>query len=264
MISLGGGTVTISARTPQGPRAGDRGDAHGLRGDHRGTRSVAARSTRTSSPPCRWSGPAISSPFVAKRMASATRSIATEGRTPEEIAERDPRGRPRETLAMPLGTRTYVVELADGEPARLTAALEELAPSSLLVVTDSNVSAARGAWLERRARAARDAAAHGDPHARRAEQDARDRLAHLGRGARARRRSRCRRGRVRRRRGGRPRGLRSVDAPARDEMRADCNQFTLDGRLVGRAGRRASITPPARTSSARSSSRAACSSTSST
>jgi len=75
-------------------------------------------------------------------------TVATEGRTPEEIAEQVLAIATRETLAMPLGTRTYVVELTDGEPARLTAALEELAPSSLLVVTDSNVSAARGAWLE--------------------------------------------------------------------------------------------------------------------
>jgi shikimate kinase/3-dehydroquinate synthase len=53
-----------------------------------------------------------------------------------------------DTLAMPLGTRTYAVELADGDPARLTATLDELRPSSLLVVTDTNVKAARGAWLD--------------------------------------------------------------------------------------------------------------------
>ena len=76
-------------------------------------------------------------------------TVSTEGRTPEEIAERVLAIAARDTLAMPLGTRSYVVELADGEPARLTEALEELAPSSLLVVTDSNVAAARGAWLER-------------------------------------------------------------------------------------------------------------------
>jgi shikimate kinase/3-dehydroquinate synthase len=50
---------------------------------------------------------------------------------------------------MPLGARTYAVELADGDPARLTAAIQELSPSSVLVVTDTNVQAARGAWLER-------------------------------------------------------------------------------------------------------------------
>jgi shikimate kinase/3-dehydroquinate synthase len=76
-------------------------------------------------------------------------TIATEGRTPEDIAEQVLAIATRDTLAMPLGARTYVVELADGEPARLTSALEELAPSSLLVVTDANVWAARGPWLER-------------------------------------------------------------------------------------------------------------------
>ena len=76
-------------------------------------------------------------------------TIATEGRAPEEIAERVLAIATRETLAMPLGARTYVVELADGEPGRLTTALEALAPSSLLVVTDANVWAARGPWLER-------------------------------------------------------------------------------------------------------------------
>ena len=50
---------------------------------------------------------------------------------------------------MPLCTRTYAVELKDGEPARPTAALEELAPSSLVVVTESKVAATRGARLER-------------------------------------------------------------------------------------------------------------------
>jgi shikimate kinase / 3-dehydroquinate synthase len=76
-------------------------------------------------------------------------TIATEGRTPEEIAERVLAIAARDALAMPLGTRTYAVELADGEPACLTRAIEELAPSSLLIVTDGNVAAARGAWLER-------------------------------------------------------------------------------------------------------------------
>ncbi len=76
-------------------------------------------------------------------------TLATEGRTPEELAEQVLAIAACETLAMPLGTRSYVVELADGEPARLTATLAALAPTSLLVVTDSNVATARGAWLER-------------------------------------------------------------------------------------------------------------------
>jgi shikimate kinase/3-dehydroquinate synthase len=75
-------------------------------------------------------------------------TIATEGRTPEQIADLVVEVAKLDTLAMPLGTRTYAVELTAGEPARLTAALEQLAPSSLLVVTDANVAMARGAWLE--------------------------------------------------------------------------------------------------------------------
>jgi shikimate kinase/3-dehydroquinate synthase len=74
-------------------------------------------------------------------------AVSTEGRSPSEIADRVMAVAGLDTLAMPLGTRTYAVELTDGDPARLTAALEELRPSSLFVVTDTNVSAARGAWL---------------------------------------------------------------------------------------------------------------------
>lgn len=75
--------------------------------------------------------------------------VSTEGRTPEEIAERVLAIAGLDTLAMPLGARTYVVELTDGSPERLAAALDELSPSSVLVVTDDNVRVARGTWLER-------------------------------------------------------------------------------------------------------------------
>lgn len=75
-------------------------------------------------------------------------AVSTEGRTPEEIADHVLAVARLDTLAMPLGTRTYAVELTDANPARLTAAIQELAPSSLFVVTDANVQAARGAWLE--------------------------------------------------------------------------------------------------------------------
>ena len=76
-------------------------------------------------------------------------TVSTEGRTPEQIADRVLAIAELDTLAMPLGTRSYVIELADGGPERLRAALEELSASSLFVVTDDNVQAARGAWLER-------------------------------------------------------------------------------------------------------------------
>ena len=74
--------------------------------------------------------------------------VSTEGRSPEEIAERVFEVATREALAMPLGTRSYAIELADGRPQHLGAAIAELAPSSLLIVTDENVEAARGGWLE--------------------------------------------------------------------------------------------------------------------
>ncbi len=75
--------------------------------------------------------------------------VPTEGRTPEQIADRVLALAELDTLAVPLGTRSYVVELTDGGPERLSAAVEELAPSSVFVVTDANVQAARGAWLAR-------------------------------------------------------------------------------------------------------------------
>jgi len=52
------------------------------------------------------------------------------------IAERDP-------LAVPLGLRTYTVDVVHGAPTRLTDAVASLGPSSLVVVSDSNVRRAR-------------------------------------------------------------------------------------------------------------------------
>lgn len=75
-------------------------------------------------------------------------TIETEGLSPEQIAARIVAVSRRDLLAMPLGSRSYDVELVDGEPSRLTETVLELAPSGVLVVTDSNVRAARGAWLD--------------------------------------------------------------------------------------------------------------------
>lgn len=75
--------------------------------------------------------------------------VATEGRTPEQIAERVVAEAQLDTLAMPLGTRTYAVELTDANPTALGRTIAALAPSSLVVVTDTNVLGARGAWLDR-------------------------------------------------------------------------------------------------------------------
>lgn len=74
--------------------------------------------------------------------------VSTEGQAPEALAKRIVSIAKRDGLAMPLGGRSYTVEMADGEPELLTETLRELRPSSLLIVTDSNVRAARSGWLE--------------------------------------------------------------------------------------------------------------------
>jgi shikimate kinase/3-dehydroquinate synthase len=75
-------------------------------------------------------------------------SIATDQAAPEEVVRRIVELAGRDTVAVPLGTRSYVVELGRGAPERLADAVKELAPSSIVVVTDENVASARGAWLE--------------------------------------------------------------------------------------------------------------------
>jgi shikimate kinase / 3-dehydroquinate synthase len=54
----------------------------------------------------------------------------------------------RDPLLVPLGTRSYDIDVCDGAPERLTEAILRQSPSSLLVVTDSNVERARGAALD--------------------------------------------------------------------------------------------------------------------
>jgi shikimate kinase/3-dehydroquinate synthase len=75
-------------------------------------------------------------------------SIATDNRDIEELAARVAEIARRDTIAIPLGVRSYTVELGNGNPGALTSALAELAPSSVITVSDENVIAARGAWLD--------------------------------------------------------------------------------------------------------------------
>jgi shikimate kinase/3-dehydroquinate synthase len=75
-------------------------------------------------------------------------TITTDGLSPDEIAARIVDLARRDMVAVPLGVRSYVVELTDGQPEILTTALRELAASSLVTVTDDNVARLRGAWLE--------------------------------------------------------------------------------------------------------------------
>lgn len=74
-------------------------------------------------------------------------TIATDDHPPEAIAARIVEIARRDAIAVPLGVRSYAVELADGRPEILTSALRELAPPHIVTVTDANVIAARAAWL---------------------------------------------------------------------------------------------------------------------
>jgi shikimate kinase / 3-dehydroquinate synthase len=59
----------------------------------------------------------------------------------ERLAERDP-------LVVPLGSRTYSIDVCVDVSARLTDAIARGAPSSIVLVTDSNVQRARGTAID--------------------------------------------------------------------------------------------------------------------
>jgi shikimate kinase/3-dehydroquinate synthase len=59
----------------------------------------------------------------------------------------------RNPMLVPLGSRSYCVDVCHGDPSRLTDAVSRCAPSSVVLVTDSNVKRARGSALEAALRA---------------------------------------------------------------------------------------------------------------
>lgn len=75
-------------------------------------------------------------------------SVVTDGRPPEEIAAEIVDIAKRDMVAVPLGTRSYVVELTAERPDVLTRVLRDLAPSALVTVTDENLVTMRGAFLD--------------------------------------------------------------------------------------------------------------------
>ncbi len=79
-------------------------------------------------------------------------AVPTDGLSPEEVAARVVRGVRRETLAVPLGERTYRVDFVHDAPEALEETLAALGPSTLVVVSDRNVRAARSAYLSRAVR----------------------------------------------------------------------------------------------------------------
>jgi shikimate kinase/3-dehydroquinate synthase len=54
----------------------------------------------------------------------------------------------RDPMLVPLGSRSYCIDVCEDEPSRLTDAVARCAPSSIVLVTDSNVARARGPALD--------------------------------------------------------------------------------------------------------------------
>jgi shikimate kinase/3-dehydroquinate synthase len=74
-------------------------------------------------------------------------SLATDGQSPEDVAARVTAAARQVRVAVALGRRTYSVRVVEDAPHALTEALSALAPSSLVVVSDSHVRATRGTAL---------------------------------------------------------------------------------------------------------------------
>ncbi len=85
--------------------------------------------------------------------------VATDGRSAEEVADAVVAAARAGGIAVPLGSRSYVVEVDDAAPARLARTVDALHPSSLVVVTDENVRALRWGWMDQALGAARAPAA---------------------------------------------------------------------------------------------------------
>jgi shikimate kinase/3-dehydroquinate synthase len=97
--------------------------------------------------------------------------VGTDDEPPEVVADRVLAAWSAERVAVPLGARTYTARFEDGASgAALAAAAAELAPTSIVLVTDSNVAplwaAPAEAALARVARTARVVLPAGEAHKR--------------------------------------------------------------------------------------------------
>jgi shikimate kinase/3-dehydroquinate synthase len=75
-------------------------------------------------------------------------TLSTEAASADELVDALVALTQRQPLLVPLGSRSYRIDLARNEPSRLTDAVAQCAPSSVILVTDSNVRRARGAAVE--------------------------------------------------------------------------------------------------------------------
>jgi shikimate kinase/3-dehydroquinate synthase len=75
-------------------------------------------------------------------------SLSTEGIDADDVVDAVVGLVRRDPLLVPLGARSYCIDVCNGEPMRLTDAIARCAPSAIVLVTDSNVQRARGAAVE--------------------------------------------------------------------------------------------------------------------
>jgi shikimate kinase/3-dehydroquinate synthase len=75
-------------------------------------------------------------------------ALASDVLDPDAIADAVVAVARRDPLLVPLGARSYPIDVCVGEPSRLTDAIGRAGPSAVVVVTDSNVQRARGQALE--------------------------------------------------------------------------------------------------------------------
>jgi shikimate kinase/3-dehydroquinate synthase len=75
-------------------------------------------------------------------------SLASDLLDPEALADAVVAVAARDPLVVPLGARSYPIDVCVGEVARLTDAIVRCAPTSVVVVTDSNVQRCRGPAID--------------------------------------------------------------------------------------------------------------------
>jgi shikimate kinase/3-dehydroquinate synthase len=80
--------------------------------------------------------------------AECHQTLSTDVLEPEAVVDAVVRLTERDPLVVPLGVRSYPIDVCVDDPARLTDAVARAGPSSIVLVSDSNVQRARGAAID--------------------------------------------------------------------------------------------------------------------
>jgi shikimate kinase/3-dehydroquinate synthase len=75
-------------------------------------------------------------------------TLSSERLSAQAIADAVAELAAREPLLVPLGERSYAIDVCNGQPHYLSAAIERCAPSSVVLITDSHVRRARGGFFD--------------------------------------------------------------------------------------------------------------------